>query len=139
MNTVTPQQPAPALPDCDPRSAVNIQRRQALRIAERDERGRLLPGSILERAGRPIGHSVQFMARQYTAEAIGCLAEIMDDEKAPQAARVSAATALLDRGWGKSPLQLDLNVRQKFDSFLRDIGIEAAYERDHPVVAEADE
>jgi hypothetical protein len=140
MNTAFASTPTAAvvLADSDPRSPANIERRQALRIAERDELGRLLPGSILERAGRPTGHSVQFMARQYTAEAIACLAGVMDDEKAPQAARVTAAQALLDRGWGKAPIQIDLNVRAKFDDFLRDIGIEAAYERDHPVVAEAE-
>jgi hypothetical protein len=80
------------------------------------------------------------MARQFTSEAIACLAEVMEDPKAAQAARVTAAVALLDRGWGKAPISVDLNVRQKFDDFLRDVGIQARYEHDHPnEVLEGDE
>lgn len=41
------------------------------------------------------------MARGHTESAINCLAGIMNKETAPEAARISAATALLDRGWGK--------------------------------------
>ena len=52
--------------------------------------------------GRPkvIG-DVQELARQKSPEAITTLANIMHDEKAPSAARVAAANALLDRGYGK--------------------------------------
>jgi hypothetical protein len=78
------------------------------------------------------------LARQYTAEAINCLAGIMLDDTAPSAARATSAQALLERGWGKSPIQVDVNVRQRFDDFLRDVGIAARYEHDHPIVAEAD-
>ncbi len=61
----------------------------------------------------------------------------MDDAKAPPAARATAAQALLDRGWGKAPIQIDMNVRQKFDAFLREVGLAVNYERDHPVLAES--
>ena len=44
---------------------------------------------------------VQELARQKSREAITTLANIMHDEKAPPAARVAAANALLDRGYGK--------------------------------------
>jgi hypothetical protein len=44
---------------------------------------------------------VQELARQQSPHAIETLAEIMSDEKAPPAARVAAANALLDRGYGK--------------------------------------
>ena len=134
MNTAT----APALTD-DPRSPANIERRKTLKLAERDPLGRLLPGSVLERAGRPEGPTVTTLARQHTHAAVTVLREILDDLKAPPAARATAAQALLDRGWGKAPIQIDLNVRQKFDDFLREVGLAATYERDHPVVAEADE
>lgn len=84
------------------------------------------------------------LARRYTTDAIACLAGVMDDAKAPHAARVTrgrvtAAVALLDRAWGKSPIQVDLNVRAKFDDFLRDVGLHARYEHDHPVVAECEQ
>jgi hypothetical protein len=38
------------------------------------------------------------------------LANIMSSEEAPAAARVSAAQALLDRGWGKAPQELKVAV-----------------------------
>ena len=44
---------------------------------------------------------VKAAAREMTPQALGTLQEIMEDKKAPPAARVSAATAVLDRGWGK--------------------------------------
>lgn len=44
---------------------------------------------------------IKSIARQHTARAIAVLAGIMDEPKAPPAARVAAITALLDRGWGK--------------------------------------
>lgn len=44
---------------------------------------------------------IRSLARGHTVAAINCLAGIMNKESAPEAARISAATALLDRGWGK--------------------------------------
>lgn len=54
-------------------------------------------------AGRPklpedVKH-VRELAREYTLEAVQSLAEVMRDGSA--AARVSAANAILERGWGK--------------------------------------
>jgi hypothetical protein len=55
--------------------------------------------------GRPrIIEAVRDIARESTTLAIETLRTIAADTDAPHAARVSAATALLDRGWGK-PLQ----------------------------------
>ena len=42
------------------------------------------------------------LARERTAQAIETLTEIMLSKKAPQAARVSAARELLDRGYGRA-------------------------------------
>lgn len=44
---------------------------------------------------------IKSLARAHTETAINTLAGIMNQSEAPHAARVSAATALLDRGWGK--------------------------------------
>jgi hypothetical protein len=50
--------------------------------------------------GRPAkNNDVVALARSYTQRAIRCLVQVMDDEDAPPASRVSAATAILDRGW----------------------------------------
>jgi hypothetical protein len=46
--------------------------------------------------------SVRSLARSHTRTAISVLAKIMRSENATPAARVSAANALLDRGWGKA-------------------------------------
>ena len=52
--------------------------------------------------GRPkeVGH-VRELAREHTAVAVGTLVTVMKNAKAPPAARVAAANALLDRGYGR--------------------------------------
>jgi hypothetical protein len=47
---------------------------------------------------------IKSLARTQTKQAINTLLKIMLNEEAPAAARVSAAVAILDRGWGK-PVQ----------------------------------
>src|SRR4029453_17593723 len=65
--------------------------------------------------GRPkVLGDVQELARQKSPEAINTLVGIMNNEKAPPAARVAAAKALLDRGYGK-PTQLVAQALAKFD------------------------
>jgi len=44
---------------------------------------------------------IRSLARSHTETAIRTLAGIMRQPKAPASARVAAAEALLDRGWGK--------------------------------------
>lgn len=46
---------------------------------------------------------IRSLARSHTDTAINTLKGIMQQKTAPAAARVAAATALLDRGWGKAP------------------------------------
>jgi hypothetical protein len=60
------------------------------------------------RSGNPGGRpkvvaEVKEFARAHTHEAIETLVSIMSNPKAAPAARVSAANALLDRGYGKPP------------------------------------
>jgi hypothetical protein len=50
------------------------------------------------------------MARALTPEAIQALGEIMRDKSAPAAARVSPATAILDRAYGKPAQTVHANV-----------------------------
>nr|WP_293854423.1 hypothetical protein [Sphingomonas sp. SCN 67-18] len=45
--------------------------------------------------------SIREIARQYTDEAVNSLVAVMRDDGEPAAARVSAANAILDRGYGK--------------------------------------
>jgi hypothetical protein len=56
-------------------------------------------------SGRPkIPQEVRDLARAHTETAIRALVEVCNNPKGAPAARVSAATALLDRAWGK-PVQ----------------------------------
>ena len=52
---------------------------------------------------------IRSLARQHTALAVKTLVGIASQRTAPQSARVVAATALLDRGWGKPKQELELN------------------------------
>lgn len=64
-------------------------------------------GGKREGAGRPKGVPnkatvvIKDAAREYTEKALETLAKVMVDVEQPAAARVSAANALLDRGYGK--------------------------------------
>ncbi len=77
----------------------------------RDARGRLLPGQrTLNPAGRPARSlRVRTLARNYTREAIETLVAVMRDSGSADA-RTRAATALLDRGWGRPAQQLRAEV-----------------------------
>ena len=63
------------------------------------------------RSGNPGGRpkevgEVRELARQYTAGAMEALRSIMDDPMAPPSARVAAAEAVLNRGWGRPTAML---------------------------------
>jgi hypothetical protein len=53
---------------------------------------------------------VKAAARELTEDAIDTLATVMKNPKAPAAARISAAQAILDRGYGKPPQAIDVNA-----------------------------
>ncbi len=51
------------------------------------------------------------LARENTEPALAALVEVAEDASAPAAARVQAAKALLDRGWGRPPRHKQLYGR----------------------------
>jgi hypothetical protein len=53
---------------------------------------------------------VKAAARELTPVAMDTLKQVMKDPKAPAAARVGAATAVLDRGWGRPEQTVNANV-----------------------------
>ncbi len=61
-------------------------------------------------AGTHPNTHVKVFARPYTEEAVTILVEIMRDQDAPVQARVSAATQVLDRAWGKPKETLELEA-----------------------------
>lgn len=77
-------------------------------------------------SGRPkLDITIRDLARKHTEDAISTLIEIAQNKKASHSARVQAAVALLDRGWGK-PAQYVENVNmngsiQDFFKQLREV------------------
>ena len=58
---------------------------------------------------------VKSLARECAPEAIETLKKIMLDVKTPPAARIGAATAILDQGFGKPPQAIDVSGEVAFD------------------------
>ena len=57
---------------------------------------------------------IRSLARAHTGAAINTLARIMGSPKAAPAARVAAAAALLDRGWGKAQQTITAEVNTNY-------------------------
>jgi hypothetical protein len=57
---------------------------------------------------------IRSLARSHTRAALTVLAAIMNKDGAPEAARVAAANALLDRGWGKPTQALSADPDNPF-------------------------
>ena len=55
------------------------------------------------------------LAREATPTAIATLKRIAGDRKQPAAAQVSAAVALLDRGWGRPHQSMAVAVNRSLD------------------------
>jgi Family of unknown function (DUF5681) len=74
-------------------------------VSEEKPDTRFKPGQSGNPAGRPkqpkTVAEVRAIARDHTVGAITTLVNVHKNPKAPPAARVAAATAILDRGWGK--------------------------------------
>jgi len=71
--------------------------------------------------GRPkvIGE-VQMLARQYSKEAIETIRQIMCDQKTHPSARITAAVALLDRGFGKPSQTSEITVAKRVSEMSDD-------------------
>jgi len=53
------------------------------------------------------------LACQKTEKAIATLASLMNGENTPPNARIAAAVALLDRGWGRPPQAMELSASEE--------------------------
>ena len=62
---------------------------------------------------------IKAAAKEASPEALKALKDVLANEKAPAAARVSAAVAILDRGWGKPEQTVSANV-SVFDQMTYD-------------------
>jgi Family of unknown function (DUF5681) len=104
--------------------------------------GRFKKGQSGNPGGRPkIFTEVKQAAREHTEAAIEALVGVVSNEEAPAAARVAAANAILDRGWGKPESYTNMAhhnkpLRELTDAELTAIINEAESESDNE--AEAD-
>ena len=62
---------------------------------------------------------IKSAARELTPVAMDTLEKAMTDQKAPWAAKITAAIAVLDRGWGKPQQTVSANV-SVFDQMTDD-------------------
>jgi len=60
----------------------------------------------------PDGRTLADVAREHTLDAVKTLVDVMGDPQAAEAARVSAANAILDRGWGKPKQDVGLDATE---------------------------
>lgn len=79
---------------------------------------------------------IKALAQTYGPDAIDTLAEIMRNEAAPEAARISAAKELIDRGFGKAvqtvqstgadggPIQFSDMTEQRFKKIAQELADE---------------
>lgn len=66
--------------------------------------------------------SLQDIAQEFTGAAVQALSEIVVDKEAPPQARVAAANALLDRGYGRPKQTLETNLNAGA-TFLELVGL----------------
>src|SRR5688500_17873482 len=87
------------------------------------------------------------LAREHTAAAMRTLIDIAADKNAPPSARVGAAQAILDRGWGKATQVIEATVKEQLTieqidmrlaALISGIALEAPVDRQALVAARAD-
>jgi hypothetical protein len=102
------------------KGTANVSKRPRGRPFQRGQSGN--PGGRPKRSATVEAHKiiadVKAAARELTPQALGTLQEIMEDKKAPPAARVTAATEILSRGWGRPATRLEAEAGNGTMSFL---------------------
>ena len=84
----------------------------------RSSTGQFLKGHTGNAGGRPRDeHKVTELARSYTTEAIDTLVDLMRHGK-NERVRGTAAQALLERGWGKSRVEVVATHKSNSESFI---------------------
>lgn len=119
----------PAQCDVQPATAEDtneVLRKQEARARRLANLKPVQPGEIRNPRGRPKkDFSLAALAQQHAEKAVLTLVEVMSNEAATPSARVSAASELLDRGFGRAPQTLDVEHKigfsEQFEEFMRAI------------------
>jgi hypothetical protein len=77
-----------------------------------------LPKSDKPTVERQLVKNLQAYAQQYTVEAIDNILFVMRHPKAPPACIISAASEILDRGWGKAKQAVDHTVHTTLEDLV---------------------
>ena len=81
-------------------------------MSNRTGKGCFKPGKSGNPGGRPaVSAELRALARERTPAAMNVLTQIMQDPKAPAAARVAACRELLDRGYGRPESSVNAKIQ----------------------------
>lgn len=94
------------------RSSAKTKQTQNVETAKRGTNGRWLAGGP---SPNPKGRGLEAyrlgdLAKAHTPEAIATLAEVMNDKAQPGQTRINAATALMDRAFGRPSISVEAKV-----------------------------
>ena len=114
---------------------VSVDENQDKGKAKLDGRARSLANLRPQRPGEPSRNpsgrpkkdlDLAALAQAHAKKAVETLVEVMSDTQATPSARVSAASEILDRGFGSAPKSLDINhtmtISEAFEDFIRSLG-----------------
>lgn len=98
--------------------------------------GMFKPGMSGNPSGRPKADlNIRELAKGYTEEAMATLVEVARNKKASPSARVAAASALLDRAWGKPPQHIEaVSVGMSYSDFLEHMALQDEKENQAGVI-----
>lgn len=93
------------------------------------------PGEIRNPRGRPKKDvDLAKLAQSHAETAVKTLVDVMTAEEATPSARVSAASELLDRGFGRAPQSLDVKHELSFSEQFEDFIMSISSRRSAPMI-----